>query len=375
MTLIAAARVLAGGGVLEPGWIEIAGSEIVAVGGPAPPRPPDQAFPHHWVAPGFVDLHVHGGGGSTFTDGDPEAARRVVGFHRAHGTTTMLASLITAPLDHLAGALGRLRALVGEDAIAGVHLEGPFLNPDQRGAHDAELMRAPDRSALERLIAAGDGALRMVTLAPELEGGIAAVERLTAAGVIVAIGHSDAGYEVTRAAVDAGARVATHLGNGMRTLHHRDPGPIPALLEDDRVVVELIADGVHLHPAMLRGFVRVAGAGRTALITDAIAAAGEPDGVYRLGGLDVVVSGGVARLADGGSLAGSTLTMEQAVRTAVVAGIPTPQALRAASSTPARVLGLADRVGTIAPGFTADLVVLDEDLLVQRVMTAGDWLQ
>jgi len=374
VTLIAAARVLTGDGVLEPGWVEVAGTDVARAGAGAPPRAPDSWFPAHSVLPGFVDLHVHGGGGATFTTGDPVEARRAVDFHRAHGTTTTLASLVTAPVDELVRALGGLRELAADGLIAGVHLEGPFLSEAQRGAHDARHLRAPAGPVLDRLIAAGADALAMVTLAPELEGGLGAVERLAGAGIVAALGHTDAAYEETRAAVHAGARVATHLGNGMRRVHHREPGPVPALLEDDRVVVELIADGVHLHPAIVRGVVRVASAERVALVSDAIAAAGAPDGSYSLGSVELEVSGGVARVAGGGSIAGSTLTMDAALRTAVRAGVALPEAARAASATPARVLGMEDRIGAIRAGYSADLVVLDGELQVERVMVRGAWV-
>ena len=374
MTLLAAAHVLTADGVREPGWLECDGGVVTEVGSGAPPRRPDETFASHWLAPGFVDLHVHGGGGATFTTGDPEQARAAAAFHRAHGTTTLLASLVSAPVDALAGALDRLRPLVDEGVLAGLHLEGPFLNAARRGAHDARHLRAPAAPLLDELLAAAGGALRMVTLAPELDGGLEAVARVADAGVIAAVGHTDADYPTTRAAVGAGARVATHLGNGMRGLHHREPGPVPALLEDDRVVVELIADGVHLHPVIVRAVTALAGPERVALVTDAIAAAGAPDGRYELGGLDLVVAGGVARLAEGGSLAGSTLTLDAAVRTAVAAGVSVPDALRAATSTPARALGLHPRVGTLARGCAADLVVLDDDLGVERVMAGGEWV-
>ena len=228
---------------------------------------------------------------------------------------------------------------------------------------------------MDALLTAGDGAVRMVTLAPELPGGVEAVERLAEAGVVAAIGHTDATYDVARRALDAGARVGTHLFNAMRGLHHREPGPVAALLEAP-VDVELIADGVHLHPAVLRS-VFAAKPGRCVLITDAMAAAGAEDGDYELGPMTIEVREGVARLADAdgqGAIAGSTLTMDAAVRHAVQeAGLPLLDVVHAASTAPARVLGLGD-VGAIEAGRRADLVVLDDDLAVVRVMRSGAWV-
>ena len=214
----------------------------------------------------------------------------------------------------------------------------------------------------------------MVTLAPELPGGLDAVRRLAAAGVVAAVGHTDATYDEARAALDAGATVGTHLFNAMRGLHHREPGPVAALLERPDAYVELIADGVHVHPALV-GMVASAKPGHTVLVTDAMAAAGAPDGDYRLGGLDVVVRDREARLVGSGAIAGSTLTMAAAVRYAVtVAGLSLPDAIRAATTTPATASGL-DRVGDLRPGFAADLVALDDDLVVQRVMRRGSWVE
>jgi N-acetylglucosamine-6-phosphate deacetylase len=264
-----------------------------------------------------------------------------------------------------------LRPLVDERVLAGVHLEGPWLSLEHRGAHDAALLQAPDAAALDRLLAAGGGSVKMVTLAPELPGGLELVRRTVAAGALAAVGHTGATYAQARAAFAAGARVATHLHNAMRALHHREPGPAVAALEDDRVTIELINDGVHLHDAVTRLAFGVAGPARTAFITDAMAAAGMPDGDYELGALAVRVQDGVARLAEGGSIAGSTLTMDVALRRAVqVLGLPIADAARAAATTPARVLGLS--TGALEPGLDADLVVLDADLAVTAVMVRGE---
>lgn len=358
--------------VFAPGWVHLTADRVAEVGSGEPSRPADLVFPDATIAPGFVDAHVHGGGGLAFT-GDPDAAAGAVAAHRRRGTTTMLASLVTETIDDLERAVRELASLVSDGLLAGIHLEGPWLSPKHAGAHRPDLLRTPDPASIERLLDAGDGAVRMVTLAPELDGGLDAVRRLTSAGVVVAIGHTDATYDMTRAALDAGASVGTHLFNAMRGVHHREPGPVVALLEHPDAYVELISDGVHLHPAVL------AHAARTkpqlsVLVTDAMAAAAAEDGDYRLGPMEVQVRDGVARLASSGAIAGSTLTMARAVRhTATVVGLPLEEAIRSATATPARLLGLS-RAGSLHPGSWADLVVLDEGLVVQRVMRRGAWV-
>jgi N-acetylglucosamine-6-phosphate deacetylase len=215
----------------------------------------------------------------------------------------------------------------------------------------------------------------MVTLAAELEHAADAVATFAGEGVIAAIGHTDASYDEARAAIGAGATVATHLFNAMRPVHHREPGPIPALLEDERVTVELICDGVHLHPAIVRMAIAAAGVERVVLVTDAMEAAGVGDGDYVLGELAVRVVDGVARLVEGGAIAGSTLTMDRAFRFVVQAGVAVQDAVRMASATPARLLGLSDQVGELRAGLDADLVVLDETLALQAVMAKGLWVE
>lgn len=365
--LLSADRVLSGVRDLSPGWVEVEGRRVVAVGGDEPPRPADLALGSATITPGFVDTHVHGGGGASFT-GPPDEVEAAAATHRAAGTTTVLASLVTASPDDLLRSVSDLADLTAAGVVAGTHLEGPWLSPRRAGAHEVACLRHPDPSEVDALLEAGRGTIRMVTLAPELPGALDAVRRLVAAGVTVAVGHTDASYDQAWAALDAGASVGTHLFNTMPSLHHRDPGPVAALLEAD-VVVELVADGVHLHPSVLALAARAA-RGRFALVSDAMAAAGAPDGRYRLGALDVEVSDGVARLSDTGAIAGSTLVLADAVRfCAQVAGLPVADAVAAATATPADALGLA--AGRLEPGAAADLVVLDEALSVTRVMSAG----
>ncbi len=370
--IVSADRVVTPARVFAPGWVHVDGDQVAAVGAGPPPAPPDEELGATTVVPGFVDVHAHGGGGASFDEG-AAAADTVVRAHLAHGTTTMTASLVTDAPGRLLTQVRELAALVDERILAGLHLEGPWLSPSHPGAHDPALLTHPTAEQVDELVEAAGGHLRMVTLAPELPGGLDAVRRLAASGVTVAIGHTDATYDVARAALDSGASVGTHLFNAMRQLHHREPGPVAALLEHPDAYVELISDGVHLHPAVLRLALQ-AKPHLAVLVTDAMAAAGSGDGDYALGPMTVEVRDGVARLAGTGAIAGSTLTLAAAVKYAVgVAGLPIEEVVRAATATPAAMLGL-DRVGALRPGSWADLVVLDEELEVSRVMRRGRWV-
>jgi N-acetylglucosamine-6-phosphate deacetylase len=321
-----------------------------------------------WILPGFVDIHTHGGGGHTFTTGSAESAQETAAFHLAHGTTTLLASLVSSPFELMRDALIAYAPLVAAGTLAGIHFEGPYLSHLRCGAQNPLYLRDPDQAELNELIKLAEGTLRMVTVAPERPGALDAIDLLCRNGIIAAIGHTDASYEQVRAGIEHGATVATHLFNGMRPLNHREPGPIIALLDAPTVTCELIADGVHLHDGTLLFAANSAGTARAALITDAMTAAGMPDGSYELGGQEVIVAEGVARLKAGGSIAGSTLTMDAALRQAIGAGLSIVDAAAMASTTPARVLGLDRR---LAAGCPADLVVLDPALLVTGVYRAG----
>ena len=359
-------RVVTPDGVLENATVRVEGDRIAAVTTGVGGRPDLRSA---WIVPGFVDMHCHGGGGYTFTTGDVEQARGAVDFHRCHGTTTMLASLVTASRRDTLDQTTALAELVHSGEIAGIHLEGPYLSTARCGAQNPAYLRDPSTEELSDLIALG--VVRSVTIAPELPGALDAIALLRTHDVTAAVGHTDATYEQALDAVRAGATLATHLCNAMRPIHHRDPGPIIALLESTGVVCETIADGVHLHDAMLRHIARVAGPDRVALVTDAIAAAGMDDGAYSLGGQEVNVTDGVARLPTSGTIAGSTLTMTAAFRRAVQSGVSIVDVARMASTTPARVLGLAGEVGAIAPGRRADIALLDEDLRVNAVLHHG----
>jgi N-acetylglucosamine-6-phosphate deacetylase len=321
-----------------------------------------------WILPGFVDIHTHGGGGHTFTTGDAAQARGAAAFHLRHGTTTMLASLVSSPVEVMREAVLAYAPLVAEGVIAGIHFEGPYLSHIRCGAQNPAFLRDPDPGELSELVKLANGTLRMVTIAPERAGALEAIALLREHSIVAAIGHTDSSYEQVKAGIASGATVATHLFNGMRPLNHREPGPIVALLDSPQVVCELVADGVHLHDGTLAFAAHSAGASRSALITDAMAAAGMPDGDYDLGGQAVVVAGGVARLKRDGSIAGSTLTMAAAVRQALRAGLSIVEVAMMAATTPAKVLGLDKR---LAVGCDADLVVLDEQLQVTRVVRAG----
>ncbi|MEU6775592.1 N-acetylglucosamine-6-phosphate deacetylase [Streptomyces sp. NPDC046759] len=369
--VLAGARVVLPTGVVDDGRVAVDGTKITA-GAPGDADVIDVTG--HWLVPGFVDIHNHGGGGASFS-GSAEDVLRAVHTHRLHGTTTLVASTVTDEMDVLVRQAGLLSELAEQGDIAGIHFEGPFISPCRKGAHSEELLRDPDPAEVRKLLDAARGKARMVTLAAELPGGIDSVRLLAEHGVIAAIGHTDATYEQTAEAIGAGATVATHLFNAMPALNHRAPGPIAALLEDERVTVELINDGTHLHPAALELAFHHAGAHRVAFITDAMDAAGVGDGRYMLGPLEVEVSEGVARLVEGGSIAGSTLTLDRAFKRAVtVDRLSVEDAVQALSVNPARLLGLSDRVGSLEPGKDADLVLLDADFDVKGVMRQGEWV-
>jgi N-acetylglucosamine-6-phosphate deacetylase len=376
MPLIAAGTVVLEQGVCRPGWVHTSGTVIVGCGAGVPPRSPDVDLPDALVVPGFVDIHVHGGGGASYLGGDGSEVVRAAGFHRRHGTTATLASLVTASPSELLTAIYGLAQAARDGVIVGIHLEGPWLSAVHCGAHDRAQMRDATPSEIDALLTAGDGMIKMVTLAPERPGSDDAIARLVDAGVVVAVGHTDATYEQTRHAIELGATVGTHLFNAMRPLHHREPGPALALLEEPRVTVELIADSIHVHPAVVNATVRAAGSDRVALVTDATAAAGADDGDYQLGAVPVEVVEGVARVRGTSTIAGSTATMDQLF--GVAAGLGSDRdaglisAVRLTSTNPARALGI-DGAGSLRVGGDANLVVLEQDLTVHAVLAGGSW--
>lgn len=380
-TVLTGARLVLPTGVVDNGRLTVENgriAEATAAGGSA--TPPVGAAPAldlsgHIVVPGFVDIHVHGGGGASYASGVAEEALVAARTHLEHGTTTTIASMVTGEIDELCRQASVLSELVEDGILSGLHFEGPFISINRCGAHQPDLLRDPDPAVVRKLVDAARGTARMLTLAPELEGGIESIRLLREMGVIAAIGHTDARYDKVLEGIDAGATVATHLFNAMPGIAHRAPGPIVALLEDERVTVELIGDGVHLHPAVIDLAVKGAGLDRVALITDAMSAAGFGDGLYPLGPLQVRVEQGVARLVEGGSIAGSTLTLDVAFRRAVTLnGLSLVRAAQVLSLNPARLIGVADRVGSIEPGKNADLVVLDDAYQLVAVMRRGEWI-
>ncbi|MDX6238748.1 MAG: N-acetylglucosamine-6-phosphate deacetylase [Kribbellaceae bacterium] len=375
MTTYRVARLVTPDDVLENAWLQVVDGGILAVGLRSQGMPADGERPEDLgdvtVVPGFVDIHTHGGGGATYSTTDPEEARKVAAFHAKHGTTTTMASLVTAPLDDLVSQTACLADLVTDGVIAGVHLEGPFLSEARCGAHEPTLLRDPVEADVTKVLS---GAVKMVTIAPELPSGLQAIRQVVDAGVVAALGHTDATYEQMILGADAGATVATHLFNGMRPFHHRDPGPVGAALNDPRLLLEVINDGMHLDPQVVRVALAAAGVSRIALITDAMVATGMPNGRYLLGSLEVDVKDGLATLATGThSIAGSTLTMDVAYANAVKAGVSLVDASRMASTTPAEAFGWYT-VGALEAGKRADLVVLDDEYAVRKVMRAGAWL-
>jgi N-acetylglucosamine-6-phosphate deacetylase len=375
--LMTADTLLTGRELLRPAWIEVSDGAVCAVGAGPAPRPADRDLGGATVTPGFVDTHLHGGGGANFSTAERVDTATAVAFHRRHGTTTLVASLVTAGPEDLLRQVAALADDVRSGVLDGIHLEGPWLSTQRCGAHQPSLMRDPDPAEIDRVLEAGGGTIRMVTIAPERDGGVAAIRQIVDADVVAAVGHTEATYDQTRAAIDAGATVGTHLFNAMRPINTREPGPVIALLEDLRVTVELITDGVHVDPALYRHVCRSAGPDRVSLVTDSMAAAGMSDGRYWLGPLAVDVVGGVARVAGTETIAGSTATMDHQFRFAVQhGGLPRDDALmaavRQASINPARALGFPPAELTAAAD--ADLVVLDAELAVTGVMRKGSWV-
>ena len=376
-TVIHSARLVSGRDTVADAWVRFQGDRVAARGigdGWRTEVPADASVTDatgRTLVPGFIDLHCHGAGGASVEEGEA-AIETALAVHTAHGTTRSVLSLVTAPVDVLAGHLDTIARVAASDPrVLGAHLEGPFLDHEFRGAHDPAQLRTADAEAVERLLAASSGVLRQVTIAPEHAGAAEAIARFVDAGVAVAVGHTGADFATALAAFDAGASILTHAFNGMRGIHHRAPGPVVAAMHADHVTLEVINDGVHVHPDVVR--LAFAGAhGRVALITDAMAAAGSDDGTYLLGSLEVVVQDGIARLLEGGSIAGSTLTQDVALRRAVVeSGIALDEAVGALTVAPAAAIGRAGDLGRLDPGYAADAVLLTDDLVVDAVWGAG----
>lgn len=323
------------------------------------------------LVPGFVDMHCHGGGAAAFDSGD-EQLDTALAVHLAHGSTTVIASLVTMTPERTVDCLRSLVAAIPtRPQLAGIHLEGPFLTAEHKGAHEEALLRDPELPIVEAFLEAGDGQIRQVTMAPERHGAMAATRAFVAAGVAVAVGHCSARYDEALAAFENGASILTHAFNGMDDVLHRAPGPVLAAVDRGDVTLEIIVDGTHVHDAVIRMLFDLA-PGRVALITDAMSAACAADGRYRLGNLDVDVVDGVARLHGHGSIAGSTLTMDAAFRRAVHhLGRSLPQAVAATSAIPAKALSLHGNVGHLGHGARANAVLLTPELEIEQVWLDG----
>lgn len=421
--LILRGRIVSGSMDIEDGLVAVDGGHITYAG-PASGFPgeaagdvsaPDESAADrnaagkgagHILMPGLVDLHCHGAYGSDFSEGSVEGARAAARYLHGRGTTTLLASLVTAAPADLLRSLRALRTVTEEGLIAGSHLEGPFLSPGQCGAHDPSLLLEPDAGLMAELLEAAGTSLASMTLAPELPGAGELADLLSARGVIPSLGHTAADHPAAASFLEraaAGLSLApalspapspsaepspetagggrrptvTHLFNAMPSLHHRSPGPVSACLSAARAgnaVVELIADGVHLAPETVKTVFALVGAGNIALVTDSMAATGLQDGHYKLGTLTATVDGGVARVDSTGAIAGGTATLFDVVRTAVAAGVALRDAITSASAVPAAVLGLSRQAGDLRAGMPADVVVVDSDLNLAGVLRRGEWV-
>ncbi|HXQ26666.1 MAG TPA: N-acetylglucosamine-6-phosphate deacetylase [Candidatus Acidoferrales bacterium] len=387
-TVIHASRILTPDEEISDGIIVVEGSRIAALGHRDTMRLPagatDYVASGMTVVPGFVDLHIHGAGGHDFMEGNARALDRITSTVARHGTTSVVATTVTAPVEETCHSLEGIARYIrnhetpkepaetGRAAaeILGIHLEGPFISKARRGVHPPDSIARPSIEVLEKFLKAADGLVRILTIAPELPGAMELIGPALAAKIVVALGHTDADYDQARAAIHAGARHAVHIYNAMRPFTHRDPGVIGAILTDPEVTAEIIADLVHVAGPAIQVLIGTKGFDTILLVSDGIAATGMPDGNYRLGNFEVAVKDGVARNAEG-KLAGSTLTLDRALRNIVALGVPLTDAVRMATVLPARRLGLAGKKGIIAVGADADLVALTPDLRVAGVMTRG----
>jgi N-acetylglucosamine-6-phosphate deacetylase len=366
--------------VVENGLVQVDGSKITgvwdleAVTRPEGQDPRQTTKVEGYVVPGFIDLHVHGGGGAEFTDGDPEGAATITGIHARYGTTGLLATTLTYPEEVIVKAIRAAKAAPRRGArVLGFHIEGPFINVKLKGAQDERYVRPATVAEVDRLMAEGDpGDAWHFTIAPEIAENVAAIRHLVAKGAVVSAGHTECTYAQLAAGIEAGVSHVTHLYNAMRGLHHREPGTVGGALTLPGLTVELIADGIHVHPAAMKVAVNARGHENVLLVTDAMKAMGMPEGEYALGDLPAIVKDGAVRLKDG-TLAGSVLTMADAVRNMVrLVGVPLHAAVAMASLHPARKHRLEGRKGSIAAGKDADLALLDKNLLVTETIVEGE---
>lgn len=361
-------------GVLRAADLELQGDRVAAVTEPgkaAGESVLDAAG--CYVVPGYVDIHIHGAMGADFSDGDPEGVRTMARFLLTQGVTSFLGTSMALSQARLTEVYTAARPLFGQSVpdgatLRGINMEGPFFSQEKRGAQNPEFIIPPNFEMFTRLNEASGGNIRTVAVAPETEGGLDFVERASKV-CSVSIAHTSAGYDTAHQALERGANHVTHVFNGMTPFHHRDPGIVGAAV-DSNAYVELICDGIHVHPAMVRSVFRLFGEDRMCLISDAMRACGMPEGKYDLGGQMVTVANNAATI-DNGSLAGSVCVLSQCVRNAVKFGIPLESALKAATINPARSVGLDGQVGSVTPGKRADLLVLDKDLALRQVILGG----
>jgi N-acetylglucosamine-6-phosphate deacetylase len=401
---IYASRILTPQEEISDGVIIVEGTKISGLGHRDEMRVPEGAIDYvapGVVIPGFVDIHIHGAGGHDVMEANTRALDRITQTVARHGTTSIVATTVTASVEDtcksLAGIAKYIEAhepakeepaketveegklpeeksheekprLAAE--ILGIHLEGPFISKSKRGVHPPDAIQRPSVELLKEFLEAAAGRVKIVTVAPELQGALELIEAAVKSGAVAAMGHTDADYDQARAAIQAGARHTVHIFNAMRAFTHRDPGILGAVMTDPDVTAEVIADGVHVAGPAIQVLIGTKGFDTVLLASDATAATGMPDGHYRLGTLDVTVKGGVCQNSEG-KLAGSTLTLDRALRFIVGLGVPLPEAVRMATILPARRLGLAGKKGILAPGADADIVALAPDLRVAGVMTRG----
>jgi len=373
------AQIVTPNGVIHNGSLKVRDGIIQVINSPANGNDPTLETidaKGGWIIPGFIDVHVHGGAGHDFMDADNEGIAAITKFHVSNGTTSLVATTLTASREDLTNVLDRVSTYMSHPMpyaqIIGVHLEGPFVNVKWKGAQNPAYIVPPQPEWLDEWLERFPGIIKIQTLAPESEGSLDYIEKLANNGIVPSCGHTDATYDQIIAAADHGLRHAVHTFNAMKPLHHREPGTVGAVLTDDRITAEVIADGHHVHPAGIKLITRAKGIHNVILVTDAMSAAGMPDGEYELGGLPVHMTCGVARLKDTNSLAGSTLTMISAVQYLVrEIGVSLEEASRMASANPARQLGIDSLVGTLEVGKAADLLLLDNSLELQTVWIGG----
>ncbi len=378
---VTAGRVMTPDVVILDGIVLVEGSKILEVGSRRAVRFAEDEFtvvgaPGHLLVPGFIDVHIHGALGRDLMEGTEDALEVISRFLARHGTTAYLATTVTAsPIATLQAveALGRQVNRPQPGArLLGLHLEGPFINPEKRGAHPAEHIRRPSTLIFDQLLAHSDHQIKLITLAPEVEGGLELIQYARSKGVVVSMGHSNATLEEARSAISLGAGNATHTFNAMRDFSHRDPGILGAVLTTPHVWAELIADGVHVSPSAVNLCIQCKQSGRILLVSDAVSATGMPDGQYRLADFEITLSGGVCRTREG-QLAGSTLTQDQALRNVVRwSNRPLEAVLPMLTRNPARSVGLADRKGSLIAGHDADMVLLEKDLNVHTTIIQGE---